>query len=169
MLYPTETVWGLGGRASDPASAARIGRIKGRADVPLIVLVAGPPAGLPPLAAALARALWPGPVTLVVPGDLVPGVAPEVLAADGTIALRQSPHPVASALVAAVGPLTSTSANRHGQPPLTDPGELADQVDAVAPGQADGERPSTIVCGRTGRVLRSGTADAEVARILASR
>ncbi len=166
MLYPTGTLWGLGGRAADGASALRIAQLKGRARLPLIVLVNRAPAGLPPLAARLAEALWPGPVTLVVPAEALPGVAPEVLAPDGTVGLRWTPHPVAQALVAAVGPLTSTSANAHGHPPVKRPEDLTLPVDAVAPGACWGEAPSTILHGVTGAILRPGAADADVQRLL---
>ena len=167
VLYPTETLWGLGGRAGDGLSARRIAAIMGRPGLPLIVLVPGPPEGLPPVARRLAEALWPGPLTLVVPGSCVPGIAPEVLAPDGTVAVRWSPHPVAAALVQAVGPITSTSANRHGQPPVSDPATLADQVDAVAAGVPGGGLPSTLVHGTTGEVLREGAGAVSVAAILA--
>lgn len=167
VLYPTETVWGIGGRARDSAAAIRVASLKGRPRLPLIVLVHQAPQGLPACAAALAEALWPGPVTLVVPGHLVPGLAPEVLGKEGTVGLRQSPHPVASALVAAVGPITSTSANLHGQPPVSEASEFAALVDGVAPGQPGGRSPSSVVDGVTGELLRAGAADLDVARILA--
>ena len=169
MLYPTETVWGLGGRASDGAAALRLARLKGRARLPLIVLVAGPTPGLPPLAAHLAESLWPGPLTLVVPGELVPGVAAEVLAPDGTVGIRWSPHPVVAELISAVGPVTSTSANRHGARPITRPEDLDLVVDAVVTGTLGGQAPSTVVHGVTGAVLRAGAADVAIAQVLAER
>ncbi len=167
VAYPTETVWGLGGQACDGEAALRLATLKGRDRLPLVVLVAGVPVGLPPVAAALASALWPGPVTLILPASLVPGLAPQVLAPDGTVGLRWSPHPVVSALVEAVGPLTSTSANAHGQPPVDDPALLPFAVDAVAPGTPGGGSPSTVVHGTTGQFLRAGEASNSVARILA--
>ncbi len=167
VLYPTETLWGLGGRASDGASARRIAALKGRSGLPLIVLVEGVPEGLPDLARRLAVALWPGPLTLVVPAACVPDVSREVLAPDGSVAIRWSPHPTANALVQAVGPLTSTSANPHGQAPSADPRELAARVDAVAPGHPGGGLPSTLVHGGTGQVLRAGVLAPSVTAILA--
>jgi L-threonylcarbamoyladenylate synthase len=168
VLYPTETVWGLGGRAADPESAHRIAALKGRTGRPLIVMVAGPPAGLTGIAQVVAEALWPGPVTLIVPGDLLPDVAKRVRGRRGSVAIRHSPHPAVAALVAAVGPITSTSANRHGQPPVQDVGEFIPLVDAVLQGQTWGSRASTLVDGTTGEILRAGSADADVARILAA-
>jgi len=175
ILYPTETVYGLGGRASDSAAARRVAGIKGRTLLPLIVLVDGIPDGLSPPAAALARALWPGPVTLIVPAETVSlpgGVAPEILGEGGTLALRWSPHPVARSLVAAVGAITSTSANRHGQPPVLDPLSPAAQalpVDArVNGGVSAAGPPSTLVDTRSGAVLREGAALEAVRSALAA-
>ena len=69
VLYPTETVYGLGCRASDVAGAERIGALKGRGRQPLIVLVGERPEGLPPVCEALAERFWPGPLTLIVPNE----------------------------------------------------------------------------------------------------
>lgn len=173
VLYPTETVYGLGGRACDSEAALRVSAIKGRAMLPLIVLVNELPEGLEPSARALAGALWPGPVTLIVPAIPLPGgVAPEVLGPEGTLALRWSPHPVARALVAQVGPITSTSANRHGEPPVLDPrsaAALALPVDArVSGGVATPGPSSTLVDTRTGAILRAGAALAAVQSALAA-
>ena len=129
VLYPTETLYGIGGRASDVAAAHRIGELKGRGLQPLIVLVGEVPEWLPPVAQSLAKKFWPGPLTLVVPGA---GRFPEeILGDDGGVALRLSPHPVVQKLVAAVGPITSTSANRTGEPPITEPGLCTLDVDAT--------------------------------------
>jgi len=173
VLYPTETVYGLGGRACDGLAARRVAGIKGRALLPLIVLVNGLPDGLPLRARLLAEALWPGPVTLIVPAVPLPGgVADEVLSAEGTLALRWSPHPVAQALVAAAGPITSTSANSHGQPPVLDPrsaAALALPVDARVDGGVAAPGPSsTLVDTRTGAVLREGAAIDAVRSALAA-
>ena len=80
VAFPTETVYGLGARADDDAAVARIFAAKGRpADHPLIVHVAGRDAAAhfaahwPASAERLARAFWPGPLTLIVPRR--PGVA----------------------------------------------------------------------------------------------
>jgi L-threonylcarbamoyladenylate synthase len=154
ILYPTETLYGIGGRAGDVRAAKRIGRIKGRGLQPLIVLIDSIPFGLPPLAAALARAFWPGPVTLIVPAN---GAYPmEIQGPEGTIALRWSSHPVVQKLVASVGPITSTSANRSGGEPLlalTDHGLAVDEV--VDVGIIAPSAPSTLVH-YSGRILRHG-------------
>jgi L-threonylcarbamoyladenylate synthase len=167
VLYPTETVYGLGGRAGDSASALRIAALKGRPPGGLVVLCAAPPLR-DPVALALAAALWPGPLTLIV--EAWPGLAPEVLGPDGTVAVRPPSHPAAARLVAAVGPLTSTSANLSGEPPLLDPADCRLAVDAVVDGGVLPRRPpSTLVRAEDGRILREGAvSEARVRAVLAA-
>ncbi len=165
VIYPTETVYGLGGRASDRASALRIAAIKGRPPGGLIVLALEPP--LPGgLARRLASAFWPGPLTLVVPAW--PGLPDEVLGPDGTVAVRPPLHPVARALVQVVGPITSTSANASGAPPLVNPGLARLPVDAIIDvGLLPFSPPSTVVRADTGEILREGAIPREaLARVL---
>ncbi|MCP4808631.1 MAG: L-threonylcarbamoyladenylate synthase [Proteobacteria bacterium] len=166
VLYPTATVYGLGGRASDDASAARIAALKGRAGGSLIVLVGEVPAGLSSDARVLAEALWPGPTTLIV--EDLPGVCDAARGPSGTVALRWSAHPVCQSLVQAVGPITSTSANRHGEPPWVRvrPGlEVDAVVDAGRLADAD---PSTLVHVAERRILRRGATAERVEALLAA-
>jgi L-threonylcarbamoyladenylate synthase len=118
VAFPTETVYGLGARA-DAAEAVRgIFRAKGRpATNPLIVHVRDVAAARaltarwPPLADDLARALWPGPLTLVV-ARREGAVADEVCAGGATVAIRVPAHPVARALLEACRlPIAAPSAN----------------------------------------------------------
>jgi len=119
VVFPTETVYGLGARAADPAAVKRIFEVKGRPPRhPLIVHVLGEAEAKtqasewPPLASDLAKAFWPGPLTLVVPKG--PSVPPEATGGGDTVALRAPSHPVARALIAAVGePIVAPSANRY--------------------------------------------------------
>jgi L-threonylcarbamoyladenylate synthase len=119
VAFPTETVYGLGARADDAAAVRAIFAAKGRpSQNPLIVHVAS-------LAAArelsgawsegaerLARAFWPGPLTLVV-RRREGAVAPEVAAFGPTVAVRVPAHPIALALLEATGlPIAAPSANR---------------------------------------------------------
>lgn len=127
VAYPTETLFGLGADATRDDAVARLRRWKGRGeDQPLSLLVEDAGAlgafgvGLPPAARRLARAFWPGPLTLVLPcrGPLATGVA---RAPDGAVGVRCSSHPVAAELArrlakAGLGPLTATSLNRSGEP-----------------------------------------------------
>ncbi len=159
LLYPTETVYGFGCDASDDRACARVRRLKGwEAGRPLIALVddlaqAATVAELGDVARELAEAHWPGPLTLVLPRR-----------GGGTVALRASPHPVARALVRGLGrPLTSTSANRTGEPPPRRAGDArwhgARGPDLVLDaGATGGTVGSTIVdcCGPAPRLVRRG-------------
>jgi len=119
VAFPTETVYGLGALALDPAAVERIFEAKGRpAFNPLIahVLDAEQARSLvrrwPPQAEALAAAFWPGPLTLVLPKD--PKVPDQVTAGLPSVAVRAPAHPVARDLLRAVGaPIAAPSANRY--------------------------------------------------------
>ena len=119
VAFPTETVYGLGALAGDGQAVARLFQAKGRPRFnPLIVHVADAVAAqrLARWSAAaerVAAAFWPGPVTLVLPR--LDGARVSELATAGldTIALRVPAHPVAQALLAAIGrPVAAPSANR---------------------------------------------------------
>jgi len=123
LAYPTETVYGLGSRAVQ-ANVAALAAMKGRvATKPFLLLISdrsmSEAHGLAfnASADALARAFWPGPLTLVLPGGS--GRLPDLLRGpDGGIAVRWTSHHAIAQLVAALGaPLTSTSANIPGQAP----------------------------------------------------
>jgi L-threonylcarbamoyladenylate synthase len=121
VAFPTETVYGLGGDATDDRAVARIFAAKGRPRFnPLIVHV-------PSLAAAeaigefdarahaAARQFWPGPLTLVLRRRAASGVALLACAGLDTVAIRVPAHPVAQALLRQTGrPLAAPSANRSG-------------------------------------------------------
>jgi L-threonylcarbamoyladenylate synthase len=118
VAFPTETVYGLGANALDPAAVGRVFSAKGRpATNPVIVHIADAAdvgnvaTGWPAAAAALAERFWPGPLTLVLPKG--PAV-PEVVTAGGpTVAVRCPAHPAARALIRAAGvPIAAPSANR---------------------------------------------------------
>ncbi len=124
VVYPTETVYGLGVDAGNRDALARLFALKGRrsgsgmsvlvSDLAMAsrLLAAQPPAG----ALALARAFWPGPLTLVL--GAAADLEPELLGAGGGVGLRCSSDPWASALVEVFGaPVTSTSANPSGAEP----------------------------------------------------
>jgi L-threonylcarbamoyladenylate synthase len=126
VAFPTETVYGLGARALDPASVARIYEAKGRPSYnPLIVHVATVDAARalssawPEAADRLAERFWPGPLTLVVPRS--PAIPDAVSAGLDTVGVRIPGHPVAHALLEAAGiPVAAPSANRSmGVSPTT--------------------------------------------------
>lgn len=169
VAFPTETVYGLGGDARNPAAVARIFSAKGRpADHPLIVHLADAARlgawarEVPEAAWRLAEAFWPGPLTLVLPR--LAGVPDAVTGGLDTVALRVPSHPVALALLAAFGDgIAAPSANRYGRVSPTSAEdvreELGDAVDLVL----DGGRctigiESTIIdlSSATPRLLRPG-------------
>jgi L-threonylcarbamoyladenylate synthase len=125
VVFPTETVYGLGANALDARAVRRVFEAKGRpADNPLIVhcpdvaAARGLAASWPDSAEALAKAFWPGPLTLVLPRAA--GVPDEVTAGLDSVALRVPAHPVAQALLRAAGvPVAAPSANRSGRPSPT--------------------------------------------------
>src|SRR6187431_2713077 len=95
LVYPTETLYGLGARALDPTAVAAVVHLKGRPDgkpFPLIVrdraMLDRIAVDVPPRAQALAERYWPGALTLVLRAR--PGLPPAVVGADGTIACRVS-------------------------------------------------------------------------------
>lgn len=120
VALPTETVYGLGADALNPAAVARLFALKGRpAEHPLIIHL--PPEApledwadeVPPAARALAAAYWPGPLTLILPRR--PRVPRIVTGGQDTVALRVPDHPLALALLRAFGSgIAAPSANRFG-------------------------------------------------------
>jgi len=126
VAFPTETVYGLGADAFNQAAVRRVFQLKGRPAInPLIVHVSGPEMATRVVAewtddaAALARAFWPGPLTIVLPkADRVPAI---VTAGGPTVGVRCPDHPVALALLFGLGsPLVGPSANLSGQISPTD-------------------------------------------------
>ncbi len=121
VVFPTETVYGLGANALDPAAVLKIYALKGRpATSPLIVHVSSIEqarelaAEWPEDAERLAREFWPGPLTIVVPRK--PLIPDEVTAGLPTVGLRMPRHPVALALLReAAVPVAAPSANRFTQ------------------------------------------------------
>lgn len=118
VAFPTETVYGLGANALDPSAVERIYAAKGRPEYnPLIVHVADAGAARNLVrswteqAEILANALWPGPLTLVLPKRAI--IPDSVTAGLPSVAVRVPSHPVARALlVAAEIPIAAPSANR---------------------------------------------------------
>jgi L-threonylcarbamoyladenylate synthase len=121
VVFPTETVYGLGANALDAGAVRKIYVLKGRpATSPLIVHVASLEQARSlaeewlPQAERLARQYWPGPLTLVVPKKNI--IPDEVTAGLPTVGLRMPRHPVALELIAAAGiPVAAPSANRFTQ------------------------------------------------------
>jgi L-threonylcarbamoyladenylate synthase len=120
VALPTETVYGLGADALNPDAVAKIFAAKGRpSDHPLIVHLADASQimtwarEVPKDAIALARAFWPGPLTLILKKDGVPDL---VTGGQDTVGLRVPNHPVALELLRAFGSgVAAPSANRFGR------------------------------------------------------
>jgi L-threonylcarbamoyladenylate synthase len=121
VAFPTETVYGLGANALDPAAAATIYELKGRpASSPLIVHVASVEmarelaAEWPAVAEQLASRFWPGPLSIVVKKQ--PRVPDIVTAGLPTVGLRMPAHTLALELIRKAGvPIAAPSANRFGE------------------------------------------------------
>jgi L-threonylcarbamoyladenylate synthase len=155
VAFPTDTLYGL---AVDPRSDAAVGRLfdlKGRSTASAVPLIAASEdqaraAGqFGDVESCLARAFWPGPLTIVVPARA--GLSPQLLAGGTTVAIRVPAHDLARALADGLGfCVTSTSANRSGSAPVADPAALEDAVAAgtdlvLDNGASPGGPPSTIV------------------------
>lgn len=170
---PTDTVYGLAAAIDQPQALARLYTLKGRPQDKAIPILLGQPQDIervasqvPPAAARLAEAFWPGALTFVVPArDELPD---EVTSTDGdgvrTVAVRVPDQWFAREIItAAGGSLAVTSANRSGEPPCVTAAEVA-LLGETAPdlvidgGPAPRAMPSTIVTfvGHRALVLRAG-------------
>jgi L-threonylcarbamoyladenylate synthase len=169
VAFPTETVYGLGARGLDPEAVARVYRAKGRpATHPLILHVLDEAEARclastwSDRAARLARAFWPGPLTLVV--DRAHDVPAAVSGGGPSVAVRAPAHPVARALLGELGePVAAPSANRYQSLSPTTAAHversLGNAVDLLLDGGAcPGGIESTVVDvrGEVARVLRPG-------------
>jgi L-threonylcarbamoyladenylate synthase len=145
VAFPTETVYGLGADAADPAAIARLYAAKGRPSFnPLIAhvddLLAAQQLGrFSAQAVALAQAFWPGPLTLVLPKTADCPVAELATAGLDTVAIRIPAHPIAQAILRAFGgAVVAPSANLSGHVSPTTAahveGDLAGKIDLIVDG-----------------------------------
>src|ERR1700691_4406748 len=169
VVFPTETVYGLGANASNPAAVRKIFEVKGRPpNHPVIVHLDDPRylhrwvSSVPPVAEQLAAKFWPGPLTLILPkadnvNDIVTG-------GQDSIGIRVPSHPMAQQLLNAFGGgIAAPSANRYGRLSPTKPEHVRDELgDAVRVILDGGDSPigleSTIVSclDNEARLLRPG-------------
>ena len=169
VAFPTETVYGLGADAGNPAAVAKIFAVKGRpSDHPVIVHLADAvqlanwALEIPEAARKLARKFWPGPLTLIL--KRAHGVGDAVTGGQDSVALRVPSHPVAQQLLARFGGgIAAPSANRHGRVSATTADhvrrEFGPDVDCVLDGGAARVGiESTIVdlSGKAPALLRPG-------------
>jgi L-threonylcarbamoyladenylate synthase len=164
---PTDTVYGL---AADPFRAGatdRLFKLKRRPrSFELPVLVADVAQALtltttvPAAAERLMAAFWPGALTVVLPRR--PDLNADLGSDDETIGLRCPDHPVPLALCQALGPIATTSANRHGEEPATTAAlvmaAVGSAIEMVLDGGSCAGQPSTVVdcTGADPRLLRDG-------------
>jgi L-threonylcarbamoyladenylate synthase len=155
IIYPTETLYGLGANPLDTEAMKRLYEIKGREGakpIPFLIkdqeMLATLAEEIPPIGRRLIERYWPGPLTLIFRArERLP--AP-LRGEAGTIGLRISSHPIARGIVGAVDcPLTATSANPAGEGDLTDCQSIVqtfgDQVDLIVDGGRVGGVGSTVV------------------------
>jgi len=170
VVYPTETVYGLGADATDPDAVERVFELKGRPrENPLSL-------GVPSVDAALdytrptereerfMRRFLPGPVTVVV--ERRPALPDILTAGRDRVGVRVPDHETALELLERVPPLTATSANRSGAPSVTRVADLDDRIrEGVAVVVDGGETPgteSTVVDPGEGVVHRRGAMADEI-------
>ncbi len=167
VIFPTDTVYGVGALAFDDRAVLSLYDAKDRPEEKAIPVLLGDASeltkvtgSLPKSAQALGSHFWPGPLTLVVPkkADL-----PTAVSATGTVGVRVPDHPFARALLMAAGPMAVTSANLSGQASPRTLRDVLQQLDGrvaliIDGGTTPGGVPSTVVdcTGDEPRILRAG-------------
>lgn len=169
VAFPTETFYALGVSAYHEPAIQKVFAIKGRTfDQPLPLIIQGESmleevaVQIPHCASSLIRSFWPGPLTLIFKAS--EKIPPLLTAHTGTVAVRDSSHPLARLLVqAARVPITSTSANVSSAASCATAEkveqQLGDSIDLIIDGGATpGELPSTIVdlTASPPRIVREG-------------
>ena len=156
VAFPTDTVYGIGASLNHPAALERIFEIKGRDKERTLPLLLASPAevhkvtrNVDPRLLDLARAFWPGPLTIALPA--LETLPPQVIAADGTVGVRVPDHSVALFLAQrSGGAIAATSANLSGQLPALRTDQigpsLAENLDLILDGGiAGGGQASTVI------------------------
>lgn len=165
VCFPTETVYGLGANALDPAAVAKIFQVKNRpADNPLIAHISDWTmldqviGTMPAEIRKLAEQFWPGPLTVVLPrGPKIPDI---VSAGLPTVAVRCPEHPIARALIREAGvPIVAPSANLSGRPSPTCLNHCKEDLTGKVAAIIDGGRcsiglESTVLAPLGGRKLK---------------
>ena len=181
IALPTDTLYGISANALDSDSASKVFGVKGRQErSPLPIFISDPDdlhrygRDVPDAALRLAEAFWPGKLTIVVKkSELIPAVVSGGL---DTVGLRVPDHPAPREVVARLGaPITATSANVSGRPPLTAAAdvvnELGHNLDLVLDGGVLApSAPSTVIDATANppRILREGALSASDIRVLAA-
>ena len=156
IVYPTETFFGIGGLALHEEAVLRVYQAKKWSPSEPLPVIIGSEDQLfllvkqvPDAMAALLRALWPGPLTVIF---LAGKEVPAALTAGGSkVAVRLTSHPAARELCLHCGPLTASSANIAGRPPTTRAGEISEELLRACAGALDAApspkvgQPSTLI------------------------
>lgn len=154
VIYPTDTVYGLGCDPANVDATRRICEIKGRADKPLPLACSDVEAAkrivkFNPIAEKLAERFWPGPLTMVLPAKVDYPIW--VTHGARTLGVRVPGHPVARRLAKlSGGVIVTTSANKSGEPPpktaLEAAEQIGEEVDLILDaGPAPLKQPSTVL------------------------
>jgi L-threonylcarbamoyladenylate synthase len=153
VVYPTDTLIGIAARATDPVAVDRLAAAKDRpSQLPVSVAVSSldevePLGRFSPAGRRWARLHLPGAYTALLPASALARarLAPPLVSASGVVGFRIPDHPLARELARRAGPITSTSANRHGAPPARTPTEARALFgDAVAVYLPAAPRPSGV-------------------------
>ncbi|MES2403425.1 MAG: Sua5/YciO/YrdC/YwlC family protein [Pseudomonadota bacterium] len=166
LAYPTEGVYGVGCDPDDRAAFEKIFAMKRRAPEQGVLLIAADIAQVrdwvgdaPESAWQRARAAWPGAHTFIFPRS--PRVPEWIAGGHAGVALRVTAHAPAVALCRAFGgPIVSTSANRHGEPPARNAADVhaifGDEPDGVLDAPLGGlDKPTPITDAVTGAIIRT--------------
>jgi len=168
VVFPTDTLYGIGCDAFQPEAVEAILAAKGRGremPPPVLIPAAGTVDGIardvPDAVRTLMDAFWPGPLTIIVHAQ--PSLTWDLGETGGTVAVRVPEHPVALALLLRTGPMAVTSANRTGGPPATTVEGAEWQLGSSVAVYLDGGttpigQPSTIIDATNAklRVVREG-------------
>jgi L-threonylcarbamoyladenylate synthase len=179
VVLPTDTVYGVGADAFDPAAVTALLAAKGRGrGMPVPVLVGswqtidGLAFAVPEAARELIHAFWPGALSIVV--QQAPSLQWDLGEGRGTVMVRMPLHPVAIELLREVGPMAVSSANISGRPPAITAEDARRQLGELVgvyldAGPSQQQAASTIIdlTGPTPHILRDGPVGAaEVATVL---
>ena len=179
VVLPTDTVYGVGADAFDPAAVTALLAAKGRGrDMPVPVLVGswqtidGLAFAVPEAARELIHAFWPGALSIVV--QQAPSLQWDLGEGRGKVMVRMPLHPVAIELLREVGPMAVSSANISGRPPAITADDARSQLGELVgvyldAGPSQQQAASTIIdlTGPTPHILREGPVGAdEIATVL---
>ena len=180
LIYPTDTVYGIGCHGLCTAAVDRVLQLKGRAPgkgllllIPDLKMAERLSGRLPRRFHRLASQLWPGPVTFLVPA--APSLPAPITGSQGKVGLRYPSLPFLRLFLERIAaPLVSTSANLSGQPAPESSSRLealfGKKVDLfLDAGTLPGSVPSTVLdlCGEAPRIVRRGAMDEQIVQLLA--